>query len=71
MNAIIPIIGAVLNAVGPSIVEWLSKAFAHPDLNDNGKAALAALGVTLKKDADESDAVPPRPVPDPGPTAPR
>lgn len=68
MTAAIPIIVAVLNAIGPPIVQWLQQAFSHPDLNDNGKAALAALGVTLKQDILDVEALKPLPVPEPKPT---
>jgi len=63
VNAAVSIIVAALNAVGPAIVGWLQQAFAHPDLNDNGKAALKALGVTLKQDVADVDAVKPLSVP--------
>lgn len=70
MSPAVSIIVAVLNMVGPPIVKWLEQAFAHPDLNDSGRAALAALGVTLRQDVADVDALPPLPVPDPEKTPP-
>jgi hypothetical protein len=70
LAALVPIAVAIFNAVGPSIMSFLQQAFAHPALDDNGKAALAALRPELRQDVADVDALQPLPVPDEKPTPP-
>lgn len=72
MNALVPILVAIFNTVGPAIVQLIQQAVFHPSLDDNGKAAVAALHGQLERDRADlaAEAKNPLPVPDPKPTAP-
>lgn len=68
LQALLPIAVAIFNAVGPQIVAFVQSIAAHPNLDDNGKAAVEALRLELKQDRADLEAL--KPLPDPKPTAP-
>lgn len=72
MTIVVQILIAILNAVGPGIIDLIKSVATHPALDDNGKAAIAALHAQLEADRADlaREASDPLPVPDPKPTAP-
>lgn len=61
LQALLPIAVQIFNAVGPQIVAFVRGIAEHSALDDNGKAAVAALRLELKQDRADLEALKPLP----------
>lgn len=69
---IVTVIVAVLNALGallPQLPSLINEIRGHPELNDNGKAALELIDNRLAEHERKLSVMQPLPIPDPKPTA--